>query len=111
MQMHVNMVIFPYSHFIEFLRVLMKFIEEKMLSVRRPWAPSSNKPKDLKKTDKLLYSATVDTNQPITSDYLHTLRQQKKNSTVTFRYEDLPQFKNSLDKSKSISQVELKIFI
>jgi len=35
-----------------------------MNSSRPPWQPNSQKPRDLKRTDKMLYSFKLDLNQP-----------------------------------------------
>lgn len=73
-----------------------------MNSSRKPWTPSSKSPGDLKRTDKYLYTARADPNQPIQDNslnaYYSTIYGLPKKS---FK----PHLK-TLEKSKSISQVQ-----
>ena len=38
--------------------------KDEIQTARKPWMPNDHKAKDLKKTDKLLYSISINSNQP-----------------------------------------------
>lgn len=66
--------------------------KDELISSRPPWQPNSQKPKDLKRSDKMLYSFNLNLNQSSNNLLRET------NSFVE------PHFK-TLKESKSISKV------
>lgn len=75
--------------------------QDEIISARKPWTPSSNKPKDLKNTDRLLYSVAINSNQP-TPDNIQSFAYKTQ---FGLPLESSKPHLRTLKKSKSISGV------
>ena len=64
----------PSDHMFMSENVHFVFIsKDEIQSARKPWLPNSAQPKDLKRSDKLLYSFLVNSNQPTAQNLLDSV--------------------------------------
>ncbi|CAF0730595.1 unnamed protein product [Brachionus calyciflorus] len=81
-------------------RILGKSENHDILTSRKPWSPSSKRPKDLKKTDKYLYSLTANPNEPKLDNTINSLY----TNAFGFPKESLKTSLKTLKQSNSINE-------
>ena len=85
---------------------LIFFVKDDLISARKPWSPSSKKPKDLKKTDKYLYSIDANPNEPRLDNSLNLLY----TTAFGFPKESFKPHLKSNKQSQSINEYMLEDF-
>ena len=74
-------------------------MQGELFASRPPWQPNSQKPKDLKKSDKILFSFRLNLNQP--AFRISSLRENTTNN----------EYLNTLKRSQTISNVNRFYYI